>query len=54
MAQDCVEAAIVSDAFPQDFKSFLREFEAKMFCCLSPQNPLMCEEERIFPKFWYD
>ena len=56
MNQDCVNAAITSDALPQDTKAFKRESEAKMFCS-SPQNPLVCDkEDRIgtFSKIWFD
>ena len=46
MDQDCVDAAVVSD------ETIKKEWEAQMFRCLSPQNPLMCDEEdrmRTFP-----
>ena len=51
MDQDCVDAAVTSD------EAIKREWEAQMFRCLSPQNPLMCDEEdrmRTFPASWCD
>ena len=51
MDQDCVDAAVTSD------EAIKREWEAQMFRCLSPQNPLMCDEEdrmRTFPSSWCD
>ena len=55
--EDCVDAAIISDALPQVTEAFEREFKPKMFCCSFPQNPFMCDnEERIgtFPKRWFN
>ena len=55
MDQDCVDAAAISGT--QNSEANKREWEAQMFCCLSPQNPLMCDEEdrmRIFPPSWCD
>ena len=46
MDQDCVNAAVASD------EAIKRELEAQMFLCLSPQYPLMCDEQdcmRTFP-----
>ena len=51
MDQDCVDAAVTSD------EAIKRELEAQMFRCLSPQNPLKCDEEdrmRTFPSSWCD
>ena len=51
MDQDCVDAAVTSD------EAIKREWEAQMFRWLSPQNPLMCDEEdrmRTFPASWCD
>ena len=45
----------MSDA--QNDKAIERELEAQMFHCLSPQNPLMCDEEncmRTFLQSWYE
>ena len=55
--QDCVNAAIVSNALPQNTEAPEREFEAKMFCCSFPKNPLMCNKEDhmgTFITFWCD
>ena len=49
MDQDCVNATAISGT--QNFEAIKREWEAQMFHCLSPQCPLMCDEEnriRIF------
>ena len=49
MDQDCVDAAVASD------ETIKKEWEARMFRCSSPQNPLMCDKEdrmRIFPPSW--
>ena len=55
MDQDCVDAAAISDT--QNSEAIKREWEAKMFRCSSPQNPLMCDEEDrmiTFPSSWCD
>ena len=55
MDQDCVDAAVVSDA--QNAKAIERELKAQMFCCSYPQNPLMCDEEdrmRTFSQSQYN
>ena len=55
--QDFVDVAIVSVVLPQDSEAVEKKFKTKMFCCLSPQNPFMCDKENrksIFPKSWYD
>ena len=39
MDQDCFDAAVSSG------EAIKRELKAQMFRCLSPQNPLMCDEE---------
>ena len=46
MDQNCVDAAIVCDALPQDIEDIEREFEAKTFFCLFPQNH-SCATKRI-------
>ena len=41
----------------QNSEDVKKEWEAQMFCCLSLQNPLMCDEEdrmRTFPASWCD
>ena len=53
MDQDCVDAAAISGT--QNSKAIKREWEAQIFRCLSPQNPLMCDEKdrmRTFPLSW--
>ena len=55
MNQDCVDAAVASDA--QNDEAIERELEDEMFRCSSPQNPLMCDKEdcmRTFTQSWYD
>ena len=54
MNQDCVDAAVASNA--QNDEAIERELEAQMFRCSSPQNPLMCEKDRLrtFPQSWYN
>ena len=55
MDQDCVDAAAISGT--QNSEVIKKEWEAQMFRCLSPQNPLMCDEEdrmRTFPPSWCD
>ena len=55
MDQDCVDAAVMSDA--RNAETIERELEAQLFCCLSLQNPLMYDEEdhmKIFSQSWYD
>ena len=55
MNQDCVDAAAISGT--QNSKAIKKEWEVQMFRSLSPQNPLMCDEEdrmRIFPSSWCD
>ena len=51
MNQDCVDTAVLSD------EVIKKEWEAQMFRCLSPQNPLMYDEEdrmRTFSSSWCD
>ena len=54
MDQDCVDAAIMSDALPQDTEAIERELKAKIFCCSSLKTHL-CVTKRIvlvpFQKF---
>ena len=48
-------AAVMSTA--QNTESLERELEPQVFCCLSLQNPLMCDKEdcmKTFPQSWYD
>ena len=55
MDQDCVDAAAISGT--QNSEAIKREWKAQMFRCLSPQNPLMYDEEhrmKTFSPSWCD
>ena len=55
MDQDCIDAAAISGT--QNFEAIKREWEAQMFRCLSPKNPLMRNDEdrmRTFLPSWCD
>ena len=43
MDQDCVDPVAISGT--QNSEAIKKEWEAQMFLCLSPKNPLMCDEE---------
>ena len=53
MDQDCLDATAISGT--QNSEAIKKEWKAQMFRCLSPQNPLICDEKdcmRSFPPSW--